>query len=498
VGVGRALFAGRFGAVLAGLSLSALGAQAEPTASQIIERHLEARGGDKRLRAVKDTRLRGTVNGSGEFLWATRAPSAFYLEVRSGEGPATFAFNGRAAWRGDAQDGVRTMTGAEQASARAIAIFRNRGFVDYKKDKTRVNRLGRDTVDGRSAYVVEVITTAGVRRKVFFDAQTFLISKEESPGDGGTEEILFSEYGTVDGMPEPGRIVIRRPGGETVDLAVQEAAHDVGVDAAMFDFPRQEGAPFPKFTVLFAEVLRNQEALATARENYAFTQTDTEIDTDSRGRVKEKRERTYEVFFMEGGAIRTLVAVNGHPLSDEEAREERERVTKVIREREERIPKAAEKKAGSDDPSLAHILRVCRFVNPRRERFRGRDALVYEFEPSPDEKAHGRVESWVQKLQGTVWIDEAAKGILRAEVRTTDSIKVVGGLLISFKPGASFVFEQELVNGETWLPTYTEVNAAARLLLVKGLEFRRWERFTDYKKFKVDAAGVAGDPAAAR
>jgi len=37
-------------------------------------------------------------------------------------------------------------------------------------------------------------------------------------------------------------------------------------------------------------------------------------------------------------------------------------------------------------------------VNPRRERFRGQDVLVFDFEPNPEFKAHKMVEKIVQKL----------------------------------------------------------------------------------------------------
>jgi hypothetical protein len=89
---------------------------------------------------------------------------------------------------------------------------------------------------------------------------------------------------------------------------------------------------------------------------------------------------------------------------------------------------------------------------------------------------------------GTVWIDEAAQGILRLEGRMTDSIKMGGGLLLSLHQGSSFVFEQELVNSEVWLPTYAEVHASARFLLLKGFKLDQTQRFSDYKKFSVDTS----------
>ena len=47
-------------------------------------------------------------------------------------------------------------------------------------------------------------------------------------------------------------------------------------------------------------------------------------------------------------------------------------------------------------------------MNPRRERFRGQDVLVFDFEPNPEFKAHKLAEKVVQKLAGVIWIDEKA------------------------------------------------------------------------------------------
>jgi hypothetical protein len=68
----------------------------------------------------------------------------------------------------------------------------------------------------------------------------------------------------------------------------------------------------------------------------------------------------------------------------------------------------------------------------------------------------------------------------------TEGIKMGGGLVLSVHRGSSFVFEQEFVRGEIWLPSYTEVNAAGRFLMFKGFKVNQKERFSDYKKFNVE------------
>jgi len=133
-------------------------------------------------------------------------------------------------------------------------------------------------------------------------------------------------------------------------------------------------------------------------------------------------------------------------------------------------------------------------VNPRRERFRGQDVLVSDFEPNPDFKPHKLVEKVVQKLAGVVWVDEKAHDVARLEAYFVGDVKIAGGLLANLQKGTSFVFEQAFLNNEVWLPTYEEAHVGVRVLLVKGIKINSVTRYSDYKKFHVDTLSTIGAP----
>jgi hypothetical protein len=202
----------------------------------------------------------------------------------------------------------------------------------------------------------------------------------------------------------------------------------------------------------------------------------------SDGQPKESSVRAFEVFSVRGEHVEKLVSRNGRPLTPDEAQKEEKRVEKVVREHQR---KASAREDG-DELTVSDLLRVCQFVNARREPFHGGEALVYDFEPRPGAKPKGRVESWIRKLRGRVLIDEQAQQILRLEARVEDPVKMGGGLVLSVRRGSSFVFEQALVNGEVWLPSAAEVSVSARFLLLKGYDIRQVHRFSDYRKFEVD------------
>ncbi|MBI3405910.1 MAG: hypothetical protein HY046_10690 [Acidobacteria bacterium] len=132
-------------------------------------------------------------------------------------------------------------------------------------------------------------------------------------------------------------------------------------------------------------------------------------------------------------------------------------------------------------------MRIAQLTNPRHERFRGQEVLVFEFSPRPGYKARNRVESLVQKLGGVIWIDEQAKQIARMEARMLDNFRMGGGLVASLHRGSAVVFEQEMVKGEVWLPRYTEVNFSARIFLLAGFKINQIQKFDHYQKFNVES-----------
>lgn len=474
------------------LLLGVTGAQAQ-TARDIIKRHTKALGDARALKRVTSLRLSGTA-GDGAFTWWTQAPNSYAFEIRRAGGSVIEGFDGRTAWRSDPDGGARTLTGIEQRRARATGAYRNGRWLTLSKDKVRVRLLGRETVEGRAAHAVELTAAPGVRRKVLFDAQTYLIVKEEQECESGKEEFLFGDYRAVDGVLEPHRIRMRR-GSETLELVVQEAEHNVRPAPAVFAFPSGGGAPLPDVASLLEQVLRNQNALQAAQKDYTYTKTSTETRADGEG--EKVSQYTYEAFSAYGRRVEKLVAKNGRPLTPEEARNEDARVAKQVRENERRAASRAAEREGEDEDdrlTVARILRVCRFVNPRRERWRGRDAVVVDFEARPGGQAADRLESALRKLVGSVWIDEDAKQLLRLEARVNEPIKIGAGLLLSLQRGASLAFEQEFVNDEVWLPSYAEVIGSARLLLVKGIKINQVQRFSDYRKFEVETSSQIKAP----
>ena len=500
---------------------------------EIIKRHVKAAGGEKKLKAISSVRYDGTVALNGgearPFTWVARRPDKLYIEMQTAGGAVIEAYNGRSGWREDAAEGLRTITGREQTRARANALFYADRFQTYKKEKVKAGPAGQDAVNGRVVYVVEMAAANGVTRRVYFDRENYALLKETHERDDGTEELQLRDYRAVNGVLEPRRMTLRR-GSDTFEIAIQSVAHNATTDDAVFDFPRRAQASLPDVPALMKEVEKNQQTVEKIRENYTYNMTETNLALDGKGKLKNKEEKTYEVIHLGSGwSIQKLVAKNGQTLSPGEQRKEQERVVKEIerfekwkkeeparkakeeseeakrmarREREQARRKAQGKEAaeeggdGDDDLELSDFLRIAQLSNPRRERFRGQDVLVFEFSPRPGYKPRSRAESLVTKLAGVMWIDERAKQVARLEARVLDNFKIGGGLLISLHRGSAAVFEQEMVKGEVWLPRYAEMNFSARAFLLAGFKINRILTFGNYQKFNVESINEIKAPSA--
>jgi hypothetical protein len=250
-------------------------------------------------------------------------------------------------------------------------------------------------------------------------------------------------------------------------------------------------SPLPQIAELMREVEQHQKQLEKVRENYTYSSLQTTQDIDSNGQVKKTETEEGEDFFVNGHVIERTVKKNGQPLSDREQQKETGRVTRLV-EKAQKTP--------SDQPlegqtiSVSRLLDIMEVRNPRREKYRGRPAIVFDFVGRKDAKTHGLAEDASKKLQGTVWIDERDREIAHLEVSFNENFHVAGGLVANVQKGSYFHFDQAPVNGDLWLPTGGEGTIEARVLMVKSLRQHFTERDYDYKRFSVDAQQAKDAP----
>ena len=475
-------------------------------AGKIVEQYVKAAGGGRALSKIQTLTLEGTFTTDdgkfGTYTFDTKLPNRYYAELLVGEKNLIEAYNGKSAWRRNAAGEIGTLVGPEGMQLEAAAQVYNSRLVNPKKSKIALAFVGRAQVRGKDALQLELTTATGVKREIFFDPQMHLVVKEAATVGGLEEAILYDDYRTIDGVKLPHKIELRR-GSDKYEIGVTRAVINGTIGERVFDFPKKSQVQLPDLKALFKEIDENQKAIDKIKENYAGTRVEEETEFETDGRVKKRETREDTFFYLNGEEMTTLVRKDGKPLSAEEQQKENERTQKRIegiqkrqakKEAKEEKAKEEGKNDASDDPGIEVFLRACQFVNPRRERFRGQDVLVFDFEPNPEFKPHKLVEKLAQKLAGVVWIDEKAHDVARLEAYFVGDMKIGGGLLANLQKGTSFVFEQAYVNNEVWLPTYEEAHVGVRVLLVKGFKVNEVTRYSDYKKFNVETLSTIAKP----
>ena len=199
----------RFALVLA---VGCTGAGAE-TVEEIVNRHIEARGGRQKIQDLFSVRMTGTIAfGFGQpvpFLLQMRRPNQMRTDFVVQGMTGIQAFDGRRAWA------VLPMAGKteaeylpEEASREAAEQADIEGpFVNAAAKGNQIELLGHEQVDGRDCVKLMVTLKSGAIRYLYLDGATFLEVKGEGRRRAGGDEVMletyYRDYRDVQGLKLP-------------------------------------------------------------------------------------------------------------------------------------------------------------------------------------------------------------------------------------------------------------------------------------------------------
>lgn len=502
-----------------------------PSPEKIVNDYLKVIGGKKRVAAIRDATYEWSVRRGEQSLGDSRtrvkAPGSVRGDLILPAGERSLVANASSAWESGPLGKSRTMTGPEANVLRLVALLQASRLVDYKKQNVLARTVAFEEGGDEPAYVVEFSQRNGAQVRYWFGAKTKLLLKAVA-----ATYILNMSLGDyraeAAGVLEPHLVGMRFGVDETASLTLKRVVYNSGLSDTVFDPPRtSEALDVP---ALLREVSRNQDLIEERVSEYTFKQKITKREINGRGEVKKETVRVYEVYPLPNRApVFRLISEGGVPLTPERAAKEEKRVTEELvkaeqnRERDKqkseerkqkRLRKLREQRArerGGDGSSgganggqasaededeelgVSEFLRACEFVAPRRERFRDRDAVVFDFRPRPGFRPSNRNEEIISKLVGVVWIDPVDKQVMRLEAQLAEGFKVGGGLLLSLRKGAAFRIEQTRMRDGVWLPLLAELNFSIKLLLFAGNDVNNLYEYSDYRRFDAATDGYKID-----
>lgn len=475
-----------------------------PSVEKVVDHYLKAVGGKKRVVTIRDAtyewmiQLKDQPVGTAKTL--IRAPASVRTEMTFANGQLTSGANARSAWKRGLVGELQTLTDEEAAAARLQALLAAGHLVDIKKSNVLARVVSVKNVGVEPAYVVEFSLRSGARLRYLFGTTSKLLLSIED--DARQTTTTFEDYRTEGNLLEAHRVNINSGGQGELTLILQRASYNAGLADSVFDPPR--GAEALDVVALLREVSGNQDELEKRFTEYSFVQKETNREISSKGELKKETSKIFEVFPITNRApVMKLISENGVLLSGDRATKEQKRVeeeflkaerekdkdaerVKKYRAEQERKKADREKKGEDGDPDISQFLKVHEFVSPRRERFRDRDAVVFDFRVRPGFKSSNREENLISKLVGVAWIDPADKQVMRLEARLAEGFKMGGGLLVNLRPGAAFVMEQTRVAERLWLPRMAQINLSVKVLLFGGGDYNQTVEWSDYKHFSGD------------
>jgi hypothetical protein len=245
-------------ALVTTLSPLSAGPALAQTVDELVAKHIEARGGYEKLKAIdtlKITRTIATPFTSVEVVTYKKRPNLLRIE-QTPKGQTTAiprGVNAAGAWD-VAQGKVMLRPEPLAIEGREIDGDFDGLLVDWKEKGHTVTYEGREKVGTTDTYKLNVTTKSGVVREVYLDTATYLeaqiVGKVRLPQmDPKTKDfryndtiLTFSDYRKVDGVMFPFAIDEERTGGPiTQSLATFTSRIEVNVpmEDSLFEAPSQ-------------------------------------------------------------------------------------------------------------------------------------------------------------------------------------------------------------------------------------------------------------------
>jgi len=237
--------------ILAAVGAIQAGAAQVQTVDEIVAKHIEARGGYARIKAIQTIRITRTVAtpfANVKVVISKKRPQLYRADQTAPGQPTTpRGVNPDAAW--DTAQGKVTLRPPDLATeAREIDADFDGWLVDWKAKGHTVVLEGQEAISGTNTYKLKLTTKSGAVRYIYLDAKTYLDRRQtgvlKAPGRQEQFVMDFSNWKATDGVLFPMNVDEDRTGrGITQSFATytEKIELNVPLDDALFATPASAG-----------------------------------------------------------------------------------------------------------------------------------------------------------------------------------------------------------------------------------------------------------------
>jgi hypothetical protein len=214
-----------------------------------------------------------------------------------------------------------------------------------------------------------------------------------------------------------------------------------------------------------------KEGLAQA---YTYLRKTIVEEYSSKGQLRERKEKLFQVVPFKGGTYSRLLLINGKPLSEAELRGEADR-------EKEALANLAKGKKSKRDVSLNEEL-VRRFTYELlgTEEVDGRPAYSLAFRPARGARdSDDLVDKILSRTGGVLWVDTEDYEIARIDLRLLEKVSIGWGGMLASVQTLNLSVDRVRLNDGVWLVNRTEGSLEGRQFLTRR-SFRNVEISSDF------------------
>lgn len=201
---------------------------------------------------------------------------------------------------------------------------------------------------------------------------------------------------------------------------------------------------------------------AAAMPDFKYRKLTLTEQLDGAGKVKERREKVYEVCYRDGQSYATLLQVNGHLPTPEDLKQQSDNEMNASK----LLGQAKPAKGDNRENFLtAELAARFDFKTIGQTNLNGRATYEISFTPkTPALPVHRLVDRLLNQISGTLWIDAKEFEVARADVYLRSEVNLLGGVIGSLKK-LTYTLERTRVADGVWFSTLSSGDFQGRKLL---------------------------------
>ena len=197
--------------------------------------------------------------------------------------------------------------------------------------------------------------------------------------------------------------------------------------------------------------------------------------------------RTYRDLMLYGSQYQKLIAVNDRPLDERQQAEQEQkfqaaassRRTETSSQRRQRIAKyAAQRKHATE--LILEFTKAFNFTLTGTSKLGERDVYVLTAEPRKGYVPPNTDTRVLTGMHGKLWIERTSFQWVKVEVEVFHPVSI-GGFVARVEPGTRFLFEQQPVSSDIWLPSHFAVNSHSKVMFIFNRQTDEDDTFSDYQ-----------------